>query len=44
MGKVELNIAFFGFNSKYLIEVIKTISCQLTNFAITSDKFYDIIL
>ena len=42
MGKVELNIAFFGFNSKYLIEVIKTISCQLTNFAITSDKFDDI--
>ena len=42
MGEVKLNIAFFGFNSKKLIEVIKTIVCQLTKFAITSDKFDDI--
>jgi len=44
MGDVKLNIAFFGYNSNELIEVIKSISCQLTNFAITGDKFDDIEL
>lgn len=42
MGEVKLNIAFFGFNSLNLIEVIKTISCKLTNFAINVDEFDDI--
>ncbi len=41
MEEIKLNIAFFGFYKKEIINAIRQIVVQLSNFKVTYDHFDD---